>query len=148
MPPVDLFDQLSLALRSPSLDFWFLHHGDALRSCGDYTMCSYSLGHYNTPEWLVESLRREFTDRGYSVAIDNPYSGCLVPDQFTGNPSVPAAMVEINRRLYLNSVEIDKLQEGLLPGRAAGFDKLRYDICSIMLHITSELRCKCPRVAI
>jgi hypothetical protein len=44
---VDLFDQLSFALRSPSFDFWFLHHGDALRSCGDYTMCSDLLGHYS-----------------------------------------------------------------------------------------------------
>ena len=33
----------------------------------------------NTPGWLLDSCRGLFLQRGYSVAVDFPYSGCLVP---------------------------------------------------------------------
>ncbi|MCB0638311.1 MAG: N-formylglutamate amidohydrolase [Lewinella sp.] len=99
----------------------------------------------NSPAWLVDSFTEAFTRAGYSVELDTPYAGCLVPEQFRGNPSVPAIMVEVNRRLYLEWNASNPIGECRLPDKTQGFDQLRYDICSIMLQVTQELHCRLPQ---
>ncbi len=56
----------------------------------------------HTPRRLVEVLAKHLTDTGYSVEIDRPYSGAIVPARHYGQDlRVESVMIEINRRLYL-----------------------------------------------
>jgi N-formylglutamate amidohydrolase len=38
----------------------------------------------NTPEWLIDSCMNHFLGKGYTVGVDFPYAGCLVPERFFG----------------------------------------------------------------
>ena len=57
---------------------------------------------YHTPKWIVEKGTEYFENLGYSVRIDWPYSGALVPLEFyQKDKRVSSVLLEINRRLYL-----------------------------------------------
>lgn len=58
----------------------------------------------NSPQGFIDNLVEAFSSRGYSVAINSPYSGCVVPEKFEGDSRVRAVMIEINRSLYLDQV--------------------------------------------
>ena len=65
---------------------------------------------FHTPASLTDLARRLFESAGFSVAIDRPFSGALVPAAHFGRePSVRALMIEINRRLYMDEGSGDKL---------------------------------------
>jgi N-formylglutamate amidohydrolase len=53
---------------------------------------------------IIELLTKKFNANGYSVEINNPYKGSLVPNEIykSKNPNVCAVMIEINKRIYLN----------------------------------------------
>lgn len=55
----------------------------------------------HTPAIVVDRLETLFARAGYSVAVDRPYAGTMIPHAFRGNPDFSALMVEINKRLYL-----------------------------------------------
>lgn len=58
----------------------------------------------HTPPWLVELAKQAFESAGWSVALNCPFKGSLVPLKHWGkNPKVLSLMVEINRRLYLDA---------------------------------------------
>jgi N-formylglutamate amidohydrolase len=58
---------------------------------------------YHTPLALLELAKYLFIDAGFSVEIDRPFGGALVPMEYFGNNrSVASIMVEINRGLYLD----------------------------------------------
>jgi N-formylglutamate amidohydrolase len=78
----------------------------------------------HTPAALVKSLVTLFTDAGYSVALDRPYAGTMIPHAFRGNPNFSALMLEINKRLYLT--DGDALA---IPQPSPGYAKLK-DILS------------------
>jgi hypothetical protein len=82
---------------------------------------------------LLESCLELFQARGYSVGVDFPYSGCLVPWRFQGDGRVPAIMIEINRRLYLMPASRECYRLGNTPVRLGSFEKIRNDIWSVML---------------
>jgi N-formylglutamate amidohydrolase len=92
----------------------------------------------NTPQWLLASCRDLFRQRGYSVAVDLPYSGCLVPEAYQGDSRVPAIMVEINRRLYLRPASRDVYRLGNVPIKLGSFDGLRNDIWSVILFLAQH----------
>jgi N-formylglutamate amidohydrolase len=57
----------------------------------------------HTPDWLREAAVRTFEDMGWTVAVDRPFSGALVPMRFYGkDPRVRAIMVEVRRGLYMD----------------------------------------------
>ena len=57
---------------------------------------------FHTPAYLVEASEAFFAERGYSLGIDWPYDGALVPlKHFRKTRSVAAVMLEVNRALYL-----------------------------------------------
>ncbi len=57
----------------------------------------------HTPEPLRDAARSLFELAGFSVAIDRPFAGALVPMRFYGRDArVRAVMVEVNRRLYMD----------------------------------------------
>jgi N-formylglutamate deformylase len=58
---------------------------------------------YHTSNELVEYLKFCFTNYGYSVQINHPYSGTMVPmDYYQKDRRVESVMIEINRKLYMN----------------------------------------------
>lgn len=57
----------------------------------------------HTPRELVELVYDHFLAAGFSVRIDDPYAGTIVPLHYFGiDNRVSSIMIEINRRLYLD----------------------------------------------
>ena len=96
----------------------------------------------NTPQWLLDSCMDLLLKRGYTVSLDFPYSGCLVPEPYQGDVRVPAIMLEINRRLYLKPVNRDVYQLGDVPIKLGRFDKVKSDIWSIVVLLAQEADCR------
>jgi len=58
---------------------------------------------FHTPVELTERIRSFFTRQGYTVEVDNPYSGTMVPlKHYQKESKVHSIMIEINRKLYMN----------------------------------------------
>jgi N-formylglutamate amidohydrolase len=96
----------------------------------------------NTPQWLVDHAVDLFRNQGYSVEVDFPYPGCLVPDRFQGDPRVPAIMIEINRHLYLEPLLPGAHQHGSAPATLPRFDALKNGIWSVMLSLSQVATCR------
>ena len=76
---------------------------------------------YHTPEKTERLLYRYFEDCGYSVAINKPFAGCIVPSSFYQKERrVMSVMIEINRRLYIDH-DIRK---------TPGYHKIKTDIAT------------------
>ena len=59
---------------------------------------------FHTPLWLQHHLEESFKKLGYTVEINNPYTGCIIPREFyQKDKRVIGVMIEINKRLYLDS---------------------------------------------
>ena len=57
---------------------------------------------FHTPSALSSLAMRFFEDKGYSVRVNSPYCGTIVPLKHLGKDSrVMSLMVEVNRGLYL-----------------------------------------------
>ena len=57
---------------------------------------------YHTPSYLIDASAEFFRKKGYSVKVDSPYSGTIVPmEYYQSNRNVQSIMLEINRKLYL-----------------------------------------------
>jgi N-formylglutamate deformylase len=71
----------------------------------------------HTPAWLRDTAVRAFEELGWSVAVDRPFAGALVPMRFyRRNVRVCSVMVEVRRDLYMD--------EGL-GARLPDFDEVR-----------------------
>ncbi|RAR73693.1 N-formylglutamate amidohydrolase [Flavobacterium aciduliphilum] len=67
---------------------------------------------FHTPKELVEASITYFKERGYSLGIDWPYSGTIVPmEHFRKNNKVYSIMLEVNRKLYLEEPTNKKSSE-------------------------------------
>lgn len=70
---------------------------------------------FHTPHILTKKAEKYFENLGYSVGIDWPYSGSMVPSEYyKTNKNVNSIMLEVNRKLYLNegsSVKSDNYKE-------------------------------------
>lgn len=69
---------------------------------------------FHTPhEWLEKSVEF-FGNRGYSLGMDWPYTGSIVPMKHYRNDSqVLSIMLEVNRRLYMDEITGERLPEFL-----------------------------------
>ena len=66
---------------------------------------------YHTPEALVEFSSDFFKDRGFTVGIDWPYNGSMVPSGYYRlDKRVQSIMLEVNRSLYLREGTNEKSQ--------------------------------------
>ena len=66
---------------------------------------------FHTPPELVDQLVKYLNDYGYSVAVNEPFAGTIVPlDYYHVNPAVISVMIEVNKRLYLDE-QIQKNRE-------------------------------------
>ena len=64
---------------------------------------------FHTPDYLLNYAFKYFANAGYSVEINNPYSGCIIPKPyFNENSNVKGLMVEFNKRTYMNDTVVDR----------------------------------------
>ena len=91
---------------------------------------------FHTSEALRDLAVSASRDVGWSVEIDRPFSGALVPMAFyCSDDRVSAIMIEVNRRLYLDE------ESGMA---APGFDDCRARLSSILNALIAEYRCHTP----
>jgi len=58
---------------------------------------------YHTPQHLIDLSIAYFKNAGYTLGVNYPYKGALVPmEHYKKNNQVQSIMLEINRALYLN----------------------------------------------
>ncbi|MBW4359379.1 N-formylglutamate amidohydrolase [Flavobacterium taihuense] len=58
---------------------------------------------FHTPKGLIDASVAFYEEKGYSLGIDKPYCGSIVPiAYYQKNKNVQSIMLEINRGLYLN----------------------------------------------
>lgn len=78
---------------------------------------------FHTPSWLSELLITAFTEAGYRVAVNTPFSGTMVPEKYyRKNPELFSAMIEVRRGLYMD--------EGT-GKKNSGYEKLKKDLTEI-----------------
>ncbi len=64
---------------------------------------------FHTPKHLIEASKVFFEKAGYSLGIDWPYKGSIVPlEHYQKNKNVQTIMLEINRALYLKEPTNEK----------------------------------------
>jgi N-formylglutamate amidohydrolase len=64
---------------------------------------------FHTPQALTDLSAKFFEDRGYSIGIDWPYSGSIVPlEYYQKDKRVSSIMLEVNRKLYLKEGTAEK----------------------------------------
>ena len=58
---------------------------------------------FHTPDWLSKHLVDHFRDSGFSVSINKPFSGSIVPTaHWQRKKEVSSVMIEVRRDLYMN----------------------------------------------
>ena len=64
---------------------------------------------FHTPNELLEAAKEYFDGSGFSLGINTPYSGSIVPMEFyQKNNDVHSIMLEVNRSLYMNETTLEK----------------------------------------
>jgi N-formylglutamate amidohydrolase len=64
---------------------------------------------FHTPQKWIDASIAFFEEKGYSLGVDKPYEGSIVPmDYYQKNKNVHSIMLEINRALYLVEPSNDK----------------------------------------
>jgi len=82
---------------------------------------------FHTPKWLLDSVTKAFLKLGYTVAVDHPFAGAIVPlPYYTQDARVLSIMIEINRKLYMHE---DTGEKGPL------FARVKDDIATVVSHI-------------
>jgi len=77
---------------------------------------------YHTPIDLENNLVYYFQKQGFSVSVNSPYKGCLVPSVFLHrNKKVQAVMIEVNRNLYMTERKVLKRKTKALNKIISGF---------------------------
>jgi N-formylglutamate amidohydrolase len=70
---------------------------------------------FHTPDWITKLVKNHFEKNSFTVEINNPYAGTMVPLNFYKKEKrLHSIMIEINRRLYLDDkyqIMEPKLQE-------------------------------------
>lgn len=61
---------------------------------------------FHTPPELARAMVRAFETQGFSVSLNDPFAGSLVPSSRYGKDArVSGLMIEVNRRLYMNEFD-------------------------------------------
>ena len=64
---------------------------------------------YHTPKYIIDESINYFETKGYTLGIDTPYSGSIVPmEYYQKDPRVTSIMLEVNRGLYLKENSNEK----------------------------------------
>jgi N-formylglutamate amidohydrolase len=64
---------------------------------------------FHTPKYLIDLSMSFFQNAGYTLGVDWPYKGSIVPlEHYNKNKSVETIMLEINRALFLREPTDEK----------------------------------------
>lgn len=67
---------------------------------------------YHTPKKYIDASITYFENLGYTLGVDWPYSGSIVPMKYyLKEKKVSSIMLEVNRKLYLNEPTIEKSKD-------------------------------------
>jgi N-formylglutamate amidohydrolase len=79
---------------------------------------------------LVSAACRFFRERGYSVAVDDPYRGGFITRNY-GKPheGIHALQIEVNRDLYLDPITLEL--------KSRGFSRLRADLAAFVRSLSA-----------
>jgi N-formylglutamate deformylase len=67
---------------------------------------------FHTPPELTAHIVTKFEGLGYTVAVNSPFAGTLVPmDYYQKDSRVQSVMVELNRKLYDTPLKLNNLKE-------------------------------------
>lgn len=67
---------------------------------------------FHSPPNLIDASIQFFKEKGYSLGVDKPYSGAIVPLQYyKKDKNVQSIMLEVNRALYLKEPTNEKNKE-------------------------------------
>lgn len=91
----------------------------------------------NTPRWLSDLVSSEFTSKGLSVALNEPFSGALLPEVFRGDPRVLSLMIEVNRDLYLAPSHLNEPKE-----KSQNFAAFQVQLQHTLLKICAEFKAR------
>lgn len=76
---------------------------------------------FHTPGWIRERLTDYFMHRGYSVKVDSPFAGTMVPETYyRKDERVMSVMIEINRGLYINDDAVKNGQYEMIKAMIHG----------------------------
>lgn len=76
---------------------------------------------FHTSQKLIDASVSFFNDAGYTLGIDWPYRGSIVPlEHYQKNNNVQTIMLEINRALYLNEPSNEKSEKYLEIKKVTG----------------------------
>jgi N-formylglutamate amidohydrolase len=83
----------------------------------------------HTPPRLAESARSVLEGNGYTVMVNYPYAGSIVPlKYYKTDLRVSSIMIEVNKRLYLKDGTLDK---------SADFNRIKR-ICSLVVQSIAD----------
>ncbi len=86
--------------------------------------------HFHTDKTILEYLKIQFGNKNYTVKINSPFSGSIVPICFYGkDKNVSSVMIELNRKLYMN----------MNGEKNESFSKLKNDIKDIILGLEEKI---------
>ena len=109
----------------PSVPLQYEVHQDADRP----DICIGTDG-FHTPTELSETVVRLCRDAGWTIAVNKPFAGALIPmPYFRADSRVRAVMIEVNRRLYLNEASAT---------RGPHFDSCRLKLRTVMHYLIDE----------
>ena len=75
---------------------------------------------YHIPAWLRDAAVTLFEEAGFTTAVNHPFAGAMVPqDYYQTDKRVAALMIEVRRDLYMDECKIERL---------ADFDTVRQKI--------------------
>ena len=58
---------------------------------------------FHAPYEVIQECESLLLSKGFTVSINSPYAGCLIPMEFYGtDPRVKGMMIEVNRDVYMN----------------------------------------------
>lgn len=79
---------------------------------------------FHTPPALKHLLVAQFAGLGFSVAVNRPFSGALVPSHFyCKDRKVQSVMIEVNRGLYMDAIT---------GAKSSGFDQVRDVLAKVL----------------
>lgn len=62
---------------------------------------------FHSRDWLIDMVQDQLTNLGYSVKINSPYSGTIVPmEHYKKTNNVYSIMIEVNRDLYMQGDDV------------------------------------------
>jgi len=67
----------------------------------------------HTPNSLSLICKEHFKKEGYSVGIDEPFMGTIVPLKLYGDEDVISIMIEVNKRIYADDEDFVRLKSSI-----------------------------------